>query len=219
MSSDALLQGLMGYACLLAIITFHEFGHAWMASRCGDDTARSLGRVTLNPIAHMDLVGTVILPLLAIYLGATGSALAGFIIGWGKPVPVNSHNLRRPHLDDVLVAMAGPFMNVLLTLAAMIVLRLAGVLHFTPKPMMDVLWLLALLSMYLCFFNLLPIPPLDGSYLLKVAIGMSYETFLRISQFGILIVIVVLQIRQVRALLQTATLGSLGLMEKLLGFP
>ena len=97
MHTAALFEGLKGYAFILVIITLHEFGHAWMAWKCGDDTAHSLGRVTLNPIAHMDLIGTVILPLLIVVLAASGRPdLATFIIGWGKPVPVNPANFRHP---------------------------------------------------------------------------------------------------------------------------
>lgn len=216
MSEQALINGLISYILLIIIITFHEFGHAWSAWRLGDDTARLLGRVTLNPIAHMDLIGTVILPLLAIFLSATGSALAGFIIGWGKPVPVNILNLRRKPLDDILVAMAGPAMNVVLALLAMGLAR-AGLL-MNSGMLIEVCQKLALLSMFLCFFNLLPIPPLDGSHVMKYVVGMSYETFWRVSQFGILIVIAVLQLPQVRLFLDLSTVGSVKLMARLFAF-
>jgi Zn-dependent protease len=86
MNPQALLEGLASYLCIVIIITVHEFGHAVAAVRLGDDTPRLQGRVTLNPIAHMDPIGTVALPLLAMILGAMGSGLAGFIIGWGRPV-------------------------------------------------------------------------------------------------------------------------------------
>src|SRR5262249_62019292 len=107
MDPRELVDGLIMYLGLLVLLTFHEFGHAWMAWKCGDDTARLQGRVTLNPIAHLDWLGTVVLPLLVVVLGASGSTMGRFIIGWGKPVPVNVHNLRRPRLDAILVAMAG----------------------------------------------------------------------------------------------------------------
>src|SRR5688572_6844528 len=206
MNTNELLNGLIDYAFLVIIITFHEFGHAWAAWRCGDDTARLQGRITLNPVAHMDLIGTVVLPLLAVVLRASGSGLAGFIIGWGKPVPVNILQLRRRKLDDMLVAMAGPMMNVLIALFVMAVAR-AGLL-LESKMLVEACYRLAVLSMFLCFFNLLPIPPLDGSHILKYLVGMSYETFWRISQFGILIVLVVNQIDQVQDLLAASTMGS-----------
>ena len=213
MNTAALYDGLINYVFLIIIITFHEFGHAWAAWRCGDDTARLQGRVTLNPVAHMDLIGTVVLPLLAVVLTASGSGLAGFIIGWGKPVPVNITLLRRPKLDDILVSMAGPLMNVIIALFVMAVAR-TGVM-MNSQMLVEVCYRLAALSMFLCFFNLLPIPPLDGSHILKYLVGMSYETFWRISQFGILIVLVVIQIDQVRFLLRDSTIGSVQWMARL----
>jgi Zn-dependent protease len=213
MNTHALFNGLIDYIFLVIIITFHEFGHAWAAWRCGDDTARLQGRVTLNPAAHMDLIGTVVLPLLAVFLRASGSGLAGFIIGWGKPVPVNLAQLRRPKLDDILVSMAGPMMNVIIALFVMAIAR-TGVL-MNAEMLIEVCTRLALLSMFLCFFNLLPIPPLDGSHVLKYLVGMSYETFWRISQFGILIVLVVIQIDQVSDLLRDSTVGSVKWMARL----
>jgi Zn-dependent protease len=216
MNRDFLLEGLINYVYLVVIITFHEFGHAWAAWKCGDDTARLRGRVTLNPIAHLDLLGTVILPLFVVVLGASGSTLGRFIIGWGKPVPVNVNNLRRPRLDDILVAMAGPIMNVLLALAVMLVARVGALAHVTS--LVSICQHAALFSMFLCFFNLLPIPPLDGSYLLKHAIGMSYETFWRLASFGFIIVIIVIQFPIVRRLLTQCTLVSVDVMARLMGF-
>ena len=217
MNTTELFNGLIDYVFLVVIITFHEFGHAWAAWRCGDDTARLQGRITLNPAAHMDLIGTVVLPLLAVMLRASDSGLAGFIIGWGKPVPVNILQLRRRKFDDMLVAMAGPLMNVLIALFVMALAR-TGVL-MNSEMLVEACHRLALLSMFLCFFNLLPIPPLDGSHILKYLIGMSYETFWRISQFGILIVLVVIQIDQVRYFLAASTVGSVQLMARLFRFP
>jgi Zn-dependent protease len=211
MHTATLLDGLRSYVFILVIITLHEFGHAWMASRCGDQTARSLGRVTLNPIAHMDLIGTVVLPLLVVLLAATGATtLAGFIIGWGKPVPVNPNNLRRPVRDDILVAMAGPVMNVLLSLVVVGLVRVAVVTG--ANPLINPALMLALLSMFLCFFNLLPIPPLDGSHVMKHLVRMRQETFFNLCRYGFFIVILVMQIQAVQKLLQTATWKSVALM-------
>ena len=100
MTADVIASGLLGYLSLLILLTFHEFAHAWTAWKCGDATARDQGRVSLNPIVHMDMLGTVILPLLVIFLRAADSGLANFIIGWGKPVPVDIRNLRHRRLDD-----------------------------------------------------------------------------------------------------------------------
>ena len=217
MSERALLEGLKAYVCALVVITLHEFGHAWMAWKRGDDTARLLGRVTLNPIAHIDLLGTVILPLLAIVLGASGSGLGSFIIGWGKPVPVNPSQLKIPRLDDVAVAMAGPAMNVLLAIVVMGIARLGY--QMNQEWLVDICLRLAMISMFLCFFNLLPIPPLDGSHVVKNLIGMTYATYAKLSQFGFVIVIVVLQFRAVQSFLSESTKDSLKLMGALFQFP
>ena len=118
MNLNQLTEALAGYLCVVVVITLHEFGHAWMAWRCGDPTAKSLGRVSLNPVAHIDPIGTVALPFIAIFLGLAGyGQVASFIIGWGKPVPVNYTNLRNVDRDSLLIAMAGPAMNVVLTLS------------------------------------------------------------------------------------------------------
>jgi len=211
-----ILKGLGSYLCVLLIITFHEFGHAWMASKCGDDTARSQGRVSLNPIVHLDMVGTVILPLLVVFLSAAGSGLANFIIGWGKPVPVNPANLRRPKLDDVLVSMAGPAMNVVLTLVVLFLARLGALAQV--HVLIDVGQQLAVLSMFLCFFNLLPIPPLDGSHLVRVLTGMTWSTYARLAQFGFIAVILVIQVPIVRDVLAACTTRSVVLMARMVGF-
>ena len=224
MNPQLLSEGLAQWLCVVIIITVHEFGHAWMANRCGDDTARLLGRITLNPIAHMDLIGTVILPLLSVMLQSSGAgAIAGFIIGWGKPVPFNPNNLRRRGLDDMLIAMAGPAMNVILTVVVMVFLR--GV-HFFEQPgasgfsatISQAAILMATISMALCFFNLLPIPPLDGSHVMRYVTGMSYETYANLSRYGFFVVIIVIQIDAVRRLLSALTIGSVELIAVALRF-
>ena len=96
-------------------LTFHEWGHAWMASKCGDDTARSMGRCSFNPLVHIDPIGTFLIPMVQIFMPVMG----GILIGWAKPVPVNPNNLRNPKLDDILISMAGPWMNLLLAVVLM----------------------------------------------------------------------------------------------------
>ena len=167
---SAIFDGLLSYVCLVILLTFHEFAHAWTAARCGDDTARDQGRVSLNPIVHMEMVGTVVLPLLVVFLSAAQSSFANFIIGWGRPVPVNPYNLRHRRRDDTLIALAGPAMNLALAAVVMVVARgfdLAG-----QPALMEVAVRMAIISLVLCFFNLLPIPPLDGSHVLKNLVGM-----------------------------------------------
>src|SRR5437870_705181 len=132
MDPNMVIDGLIQYLGLIVLLTFHEFAHAWVAWKCGDDTARLQGRVSLNPVVHIDPLGTVVLPLLAVFLSASGSGLGRFIIGWGKPVPVNIDNLRHRRRDDTLVAMAGPAMNVLL---AVVVLGLGKMGALANAPM------------------------------------------------------------------------------------
>ncbi|MEJ5237224.1 site-2 protease family protein [Limisphaera sp. VF-2] len=199
MDLNQLIDGLILYVGLLVLLTFHEYAHAWMAWRCGDDTARLQGRCSLNPLVHIDPIGTVVLPLLMIFLPGAGR----FLVGWAKPVPVNPYNLGHPRRDELLVAMAGPAMNVIL---AVVLLGLARVLTWTPwTAMTEFLMFLAYLSLLLCFFNLIPIPPLDGSYLLRHFTGMSHETYHKLAQYGFLILILVLQVPGVRSTLAGVT--------------
>src|SRR5438874_6473897 len=111
MDPGLLIYGLIQYLGLVVLLTFHEFGHAWMALKCGDDTAQSQGRVSLNPLVHIDPIGTVVMPLLVIFLSLSGSSLSRFLIGWAKPVPVNPYNLRNPRVDDILVTLDGHWLT------------------------------------------------------------------------------------------------------------
>ncbi len=215
MDAKHLMTGLIWYLCLIPLITFHEFAHAWTAWKCGDDTARLQGRVTLNPIAHMDLFGTVILPLIAVFLAASNSVLAGFIIGWGKPVPVNISNLRNRRRDDTLVSLAGPAMNLVLGLCLVVLTKVSLLAHSELFP--EMFMGLAELSLFLCFFNLLPVPPLDGSHILKNLILMSDEVYWRLCQYGFIIVIMIIQIPAVMIALGLATDRTLHVMKSLVG--
>jgi Zn-dependent protease len=215
MDANAVIDGLILYIGLVLLLTFHEFGHAWTALKCGDDTAKLQGRVSLNPLVHIDLIGTVIIPLVALYLSLAGSIAANFLIGWAKPVPVNPHNLRHGKLDDILVTLAGPGMNVLL---AIVLIGLARVgLAIDVQSVIEICGTWAFVSLILCFFNLIPIPPLDGSQVVRVLSGMSYETFHRIAQYGFIVLILVLQIDKVRSLLSEVTLRSWLLIADLFG--
>lgn len=200
MDSKVLIDGLIMYLGLVVLLTFHEFGHAWMALKCGDSTAKDQGRCSLNPIVHIDPIGTVVMPLLMIFLSP---GVARFLVGWAKPVPVNPSNLRNPKLDDILISMAGPWMNLLL---AVVFIGLARVgVAANSGSMVDFCLSTAQLSLLLCFFNLIPIPPLDGSHVVRVLVGMSYETYYNFARFGFIAVILVLQIPFVRALLSQVT--------------
>lgn len=190
------------YLGLLVLLTFHEYGHAWMALQCGDDTAKQQGRCSLNPLVHIDPIGTVFLPLLMIFMPGAGR----FLIGWARPVPVNPHNLRQPQRDDILISLAGPVMNLVLAVVLMGLARLA--LMVGAESVMKLCLETAYLSLLLCFFNLLPIPPLDGSHVLRNLTRMSYETYYSIARYGFIIIIVVLQFPPVRALLSGVTFGT-----------
>ena len=206
MDPKLVIDGLLLYLGLLVLLTFHEFGHAWMAWKCGDDTARLQGRVSLNPIVHIDLIGTVVMPLLMIFLSLSGSGLSGFLVGWAKPVPVNPANLRNPRMDDILVTLAGPWMNLLLAIILMGFARVGVIANLAG--MTGMCMNMAHLSLLLFFFNLLPIPPLDGSRVVRVLIGMSYEAYYQISRYGFIILILVMQIRPVMAVLSELTNSS-----------
>lgn len=203
-----ILDGLVVYFCLLPLLTLHEFAHAWVAWKCGDDTARLQGRVTLNPLAHMDLIGTVILPIITL-------TMSSFAFGWGKPVPVNLNNLRDRRRDDTLVSIAGPAMNFFIGILVLMLARvgqLMGSELFTNACLQ-----LAVLSLILCFFNMIPVPPLDGSHLLKNLIGMRDETYYRISQYGFVLIIILIQIPFVSNMLGIATFGTVSVVASMVG--
>ena len=217
MDPRLLVDGLIMYLGMVVLLTFHEFGHAWMALRCGDDTAKSQGRVSLNPLVHIDQFGTVLMPLMMIYLGASNSNLGRFLIGWAKPVPVNPQNLRNPRVDDILVILAGPWMNLLLAIVIMGFARIGMAVH--APNVVDLCIKMAHLSMMLCFFNLIPIPPLDGSQVLRSLVGMSYETYNEISRYSWFILIIVWQVPFVRGTINAITDQTLLLIADWFGMP
>ncbi len=152
---------------VLFAITLHEVAHGWVAKRFGDPTAQRLGRLTLNPLKHIDLIGTVLIPALLLLLKA------GFLFGWAKPVPVTWENLRHPRRDMVFVAAAGPAANLLMALFWGGVAKLGSVLPATsdwaavPMQLMGEIGIT--INVLLMVFNLLPLPPLDGG---RVAVGL-----------------------------------------------
>jgi Zn-dependent protease len=214
MDSQIIVNGLLTYLGLLILLTFHEFAHAWMGMKCGDDTARLQGRVSLNPLVHIDPVGTVLLPLIMIF---ASPSVGRFLVGWAKPVPFNPGNLNNRWRDEMLIAMAGPAMNVILAVVLVGFARVA--VMFGNETATELLLKMASLSLILCFFNLIPIPPLDGSHVLRNVTGMTYETYFNLSRFGFIAIILVLQIPQVRMVLGILTYGTLDLLKFGFGVP
>lgn len=150
---------MIPFAIVLLSLTIHEAAHAWTAYRLGDPTARLLGRVSLNPLVHIDWIGTVLLPLLAAYSNLP-------IIGWAKPVPVNTSRLRQPRRDFMLVAAAGPASNIAQAVVAALVFRVLVAGGGDVGLAGSLLIGMVRINLLLAFFNLLPIPPLDGGNVL-----------------------------------------------------
>ena len=168
---------------MLASLTVHEAAHAWSADKLGDPTARLLGRVSLNPIVHIDLIGTIILPAIAIFSGLP-------ILGWAKPVPVNVSQLRHPRRDFMIVAAAGPASNIIMAVGAALVFHGIGGFEALGGSLTVASLMMAAVSinLLLAVFNMLPIPPLDGGNVLAGLLpesmaGMIYN----LRQYGFLI--------------------------------
>lgn len=181
-----LAERLKYLVVLLPSLTVHEFAHAWAAWRLGDDTAARMGRLTLNPIPHIDPFGTLLLPLL------------GVPIGWAKPVPVDPANFRRGikmSTGDLLVSIAGPISNLLLALLGTVVfalfLRLSGAAP--DRAILELLNFFVLMNVGLAVFNLLPVPPLDGSHVLGSFVPYrwrgAWESFLRVGPILLMVLL------------------------------
>lgn len=162
------LEEIIPVAIILILsLSFHEAAHAWTADRLGDPTARMLGRLTLNPLSHIDWIGTVLFPI----IGMLNPGLP--VIGWAKPVPVNMRNLRSPRRDFAIVALAGPVSNLLIATAAAAIVNVMPGYSYTSAILVRVVTMNVLLAV----FNMIPVPPLDGG---NVLAGLVPETFARI---------------------------------------
>ena len=175
---------------LLFAIVVHEVAHGWVARQLGDDTAYLMGRLTLNPLKHIDPVGTILVPLILILT-------VGFAFGWAKPVPVNFNNLRNRRRDTALVAVAGPFANLLMAIAWALIAKLASLLPDSIAMLTSPLILMSMFGMIinaiLMVFNLIPIPPTDGgriaTSLLPPRLGYQLS---RVEPYGLFIIVALL---------------------------
>lgn len=175
---------------LLFAITVHEAAHGWMAARCGDNTATVLGRVTLNPIPHIDPIGTILLPL-GLYL------TTGFVIGWAKPVPVNFSRLHNPRRDMALVALAGPASNIIMMLIWALTLKLVtvsgGSLSWIATPLTYMAFAGILINAILATLNMLPILPLDGGRIAAALLPRDLsDAYSRLEPYGMILLVVLL---------------------------
>ena len=187
-----ILYLLMQALAVIVGLCVHESAHALAAWALGDKTARSRGRVSLNPLAHIDPFGTVLLPLIMIVLG-------GPVFAFAKPVPVYLGNLKHPKRDEVIVSLAGPVSNIILAVAFSLLLHGVAGLSFTPGTAQALyaaatfLQLAVLCNLSLAFFNLIPLPPLDGSSLIVPFLsGRALDTYYQIQRYAMPILIIVL---------------------------
>lgn len=194
MSPLEIIQNILIYGIpILFAITVHEVAHGWIANLLGDPTARVLGRLTLNPIKHIDLIGTILVPAVLYFVG-------GFIFGWAKPVPIGWRNLRSPRRDIALVAGIGPFSNLIMAIIWALIIKGAFALFvFTHSGISIALMQMGeigiQINLVLMVLNLIPIPPLDGSRvvtsLLPPALAVPYS---RIEPFGFFILLILLSL-------------------------
>jgi len=189
---------------LLLAISCHEAGHAWMSYKFGDDTAYILGRVTLNPVAHTDPIGTLLIPIVAFILGSVGGALGSIpLIGWGKPTPVNPRKWTNYKLGNVMVSIAGVLANLILLIIGIVAAKVMmtqghDIREFfgqSTNPLSIFVGNLMFLNLSLFVFNLLPFPPLDGSKILGTFLPETAQPVLAMfEQYGFLILMFLIYI-------------------------
>ncbi len=208
MDINAIIHGISIWALPVVLaIVLHEVAHGWVADKLGDDTARWMGRLTLNPLKHIDPVGTILVPVMLLVVGSP------FLFGYAKPVPINFRKLRRPKQDMVWVALAGPVTNILLALASTallaVMVQLPMSLNWLAEPVGQMCQASILINLVLCIFNLIPLPPLDGG---RVAVGLlpgklSYYLS-RLEPFGFFIIIGLLFTGTLQGLIGPPVIGT-----------
>jgi Zn-dependent protease len=192
MNELTLLQRIVVWILpVIFAITVHEVAHGWMAKKYGDNTASILGRLTLNPVKHIDLIGTIILPGILLISGT------GFIFGWAKPVPVDARNFKNPRHDMAIVALAGPLSNLLMAIGWALIARLGMMIGAQAEAISLPLIYTGIagisINLVLGMINLLPIPPLDGSRILSGILPDYWAwQYNRLERFGFIILLVLL---------------------------
>ena len=182
--SERLISFLTFLPMFILSITFHEFAHAFIAYKMGDSTAKNMGRLSFNPIKHIDFFGTLIMPIASF---ASGMAL----IGWAKPVPIDRRNFKNVYKDDAYVSFAGPFANLILAFIFYIFFFVFLNYHLSENQILiNILWYGVFFNIFLFAFNLLPIPPLDGSHILfDLVPNQLTAKFLNLGLYGSIILI------------------------------
>ena len=184
MSQSQLLYAVLDLLLIIPAIILHEVSHGYVAYMLGDPTAKNAGRLTLNPLAHVDIYGTIILPALMFLV-------AGFAIGYAKPVPINPMLMRKtnPQTGMLLTGIAGPITNILLAIASAIVFRVLTLFDL-PGIVFYMVGFFTLINLVLAFFNLIPLPPLDGSRVVQWFLkGEALRRYSSLERYGILIVL------------------------------
>ena len=205
MPSDLVGQLIIYIVVLLLAISAHEAAHAWMSHKFGDDTAYLLGRVTLNPVAHTDPIGTLLIPIASFIFAAVGGPLAGIpLIGWGKPTPVNPLRWRNKDVANIMVSIAGILANLVIFLIALVAFKVVqysglvsdgGALAAVREPLLMLLFFGLSMNLGLAIFNLLPIPPLDGSKVLYTFLPASAAPTIELMErFSFIILIVIIKV-------------------------
>ena len=184
---------IIQFAVVLFAISVHESAHGWMANKFGDPTAKLQGRITLNPIAHIDLIGTIIFPIFLAIIGAP-------VFGWAKPVMVNPYNLKNPRKDGMFISAAGPLSNIIsgfVGIVLFLILKSFGIVSLYTGGAIEVLsyilYFFIIINIFLAVFNLIPVPPLDGSGIIEGLLHKeALEMYLKIKPYGFLILLIII---------------------------